>query len=578
MAIPSDVRELTLLNLAGWKEAKLNVFFVAVLLRLLGYRADDVLMEHELNVVEVQHGGSRKFRAYADFLVFVDGRAFLAIESKSPDKRLCDDDVEQLFSYSRHMSVRALYCILTNGLETRLYSTEERMPIIKVSQPQWMEKFEEVARVVGRNSSTTIAGVNILEEVGRGAFGIVYKGWNPILQRFEALKVYPKAELPNRKIVARIRQGLRAQTSLNHPLIPRVHWSKWISTDFVVSMTFIHGVASNKWLERAPSLEERIEVVVAIAELVGFAHDRGITHRDLKPSNVMICEESPLKVALIDFDTAVLRDAQTLTVTGEPIGSPGFSDPAMLRKHFHRRKAREKSADIYSLGALIYYFLVGDSPPLFDDAQNARFIESALNRVKGLTPQCRSSLLYVIFHCTDKDAEVRYKDAKHLAQDLKDILSGRTFSLPDEKAVVRNIFRAFDENFVRGAITSEFKNVRHSESRMIWRAASSGKSGDYHVLYDFAYRWFMLGVFLDKKHQVKKIESVGIEEKLRSRFGETLRVEMPSQNEQGGLYVQFPLAAVSTRVPEDVAAEFCNITNDFLQIMNSGRLAASASA
>jgi serine/threonine protein kinase len=254
------------------------------------------------------------------------------------------------------------------------------------------------------------------ELLGQGAYGRVYRAFDPLLDRDVALKMLRFSSNDPRHVERFVREG-RAAARLRHPNIVAVFESgqadgeNYIASEFVPGQPLAVRMASN-----APALEQAVAWVADLAEALAYAHGEGVVHRDIKPDNIMIGAGD--RPQLMDFGLAKRVDEDnTLTTDGNPLGTPAYMSPEQARGD---RKQVGPQSDQYSLGVVLYELMTGqrpfEGPPLSVIAQLAtqdvprpRVIRAGLS--KDLEAICLKAL--------DRDPARRYADAGALAEDLR---------------------------------------------------------------------------------------------------------------------------------------------------------------
>jgi predicted Ser/Thr protein kinase len=267
----------------------------------------------------------------------------------------------------------------------------------------------------------TIAQYEIVEKLGEGGMGIVYKARDSRLDRFVALKVLPPECVadPDRK--RRFVQEAKAASALNHPNIITIH--DIISAegfDFIV-MEFVAGKPLDHVIGRAPKgLEPTLDYGIQIADALVKAHAAGIVHRDLKPANVMLTPDGLVK--LLDFGLAKLLrpdpgEGPTMTMTGGNVvaGTLSYMSPEQLRG-----EGVDERTDIWAVGAVLYELATGRRP---FEAKLATALAADIQTKppvlpRQLEPEIPPRFEEVILKCLEKDPERRYQSAKELRVDL----------------------------------------------------------------------------------------------------------------------------------------------------------------
>ncbi len=279
-------------------------------------------------------------------------------------------------------------------------------------------------------SPKRIGQYEVLEEVGRGGMGIVFKARQVDLNRIVALKII-RSPLATREELSRFRQEAVAAAQLEHPNIVTVHEISqhlgfpYLSFEFVSGGNLAERVA-----ERPINANDAASFVQTLARAVAYAHGQGVVHRDLKPANILLTDDRQPKIA--DFGLAKLltdlAEAEggpsTLTQTGAVLGTPCYMSPEQVGG---KPETVGPATDIYALGAILYEMLTGRPP--FQGESTIETLEQIRHHEPTpphrLRPRLRRDYDTICLKCLEKDPGRRYPSATALADDLARALAGR---------------------------------------------------------------------------------------------------------------------------------------------------------
>lgn len=278
---------------------------------------------------------------------------------------------------------------------------------------------------VDRDRPHTIGGYEILEEVGRGGMGIVYRARQPGTGREVALKVILAGKFASSDEIKRFQTEAQAAAKLEHPGIVPIYDAGQADDVYFLSMAFINGETLAELLAQGPLSGRRAaEIIAEAAEGLAAAHLRNVIHRDLKPHNILIDDEGCVRIT--DFGLARnVERAGSLTTTGQIVGTPQYMPPEQA---LGRHDQVGPASDVYALGATLYCALVGRPP--FDGAvavevlQRAALDEPVAPRI--LVPAVPRDLETICQKCLEKDPQNRYASGRELAEDLRRALRGET--------------------------------------------------------------------------------------------------------------------------------------------------------
>jgi serine/threonine protein kinase len=237
--------------------------------------------------------------------------------------------------------------------------------------------------------------LEIIEIIGKGGMGVVFKARQPALDRVVALKILPQSIAVNPAFAERFAREGRLLARLNHPNIVTIHDFGQSNGYFYLLMEFVDGVNLREALRAGSvTLQETFTIVPKICEALQYAHGEGVLHRDIKPENILLGGKGRVKIA--DYGIARLAGephlAEALTAVGARIGTPHYMAP----EQFERPTEVDHRADIYSLGVVFYEMLTGElplgrfAPPSEKSGVDRRLDEvilRSLDRVPGRRPQ-----------------------------------------------------------------------------------------------------------------------------------------------------------------------------------------------
>ncbi len=258
----------------------------------------------------------------------------------------------------------------------------------------------------------------LLEEIGRGGQGVVYRARQKSLNRIVALKVIGLAHWATEAHVKRFRLEAEAAASLNHPCIVPIYEVGERDGACYFSMGLVEGGQLDAVAKREPiPIRHAAELIAKLARTVSYAHEHGILHRDIKPGNILLDAEG--EPHLTDFGLARLVETEsTVTRTMEVLGTPSYMAPEQAVGN----NARVTSAtDIYGLGAVLYQLLTGH-PPFAGGTtyETVRLVLDTEPRQPRLwNPKVDRDLATICLKCLDKDPQRRYSSALALAEDLE---------------------------------------------------------------------------------------------------------------------------------------------------------------
>ncbi|MBI2923822.1 MAG: protein kinase [Planctomycetes bacterium] len=268
----------------------------------------------------------------------------------------------------------------------------------------------------------------LIEKIGSGGMGSIWKAWDNTLGRWCALKLLHEEHAKHDDHRERFLREARAAARLAHPNIVQVYEvgvendSVFIALEYVPGETLRQRIAHRA---TGPEMRRRIELVRQAAEGLGAAHQAGITHRDMKPENVLVLPTPKGgQSKVVDFGLAVDKTVVTrLTVAGDVFGTPAYMSPEQA---LGLQEILGPSTDVFATGCILYEIVTGKLP--FDGDAAAASVYATIHTdpvpVRTHAPKVHRDLETIIMHCLEKDPGKRYPDAKELAEDLGRFMAG----------------------------------------------------------------------------------------------------------------------------------------------------------
>lgn len=267
----------------------------------------------------------------------------------------------------------------------------------------------------------------LLEELGRGGMGVVFRAKQASLGREVAVKMILRGELARQAERERFQAEAQAAAKLDHPGIVPVYEVGEIGGRPYFSMKFIRGTTLAQRLAEGPlPSREAAKLLVSVAKAIHFAHEKGVLHRDLKPSNILIDEKGDPHVT--DFGLAKqISDEPSLTKTGAILGTPAYMAPEQAAGN---RGQVGPQSDVYSLGVVLYHMLTGRPP--FQGASPVETVLMVLEQdpvpPRLLNQNADRDLEMICLRCLQKPTDLRYNTAAALARDLDAYLHDESIS------------------------------------------------------------------------------------------------------------------------------------------------------
>ena len=275
----------------------------------------------------------------------------------------------------------------------------------------------------------TISHYKILEKIGEGGMGVVYKAEDTKLKRTIALKFLSSELTRNQEARDRFMKEAQAAAALDHPHICTVHEIDETDGKTFIAMTYIEGQSLKEKIEVGQmEIDDVVEVVFQVAGGLKEAHDKGIIHRDIKPANIMLTAKGQAKI--MDFGLAKLEWGVDLTKTAAILGTVAYMSPEQARgeKVDHR-------TDIWSLGCVLYEMLTGQRPFKSDKDQAAIYaiLNEAPQSLTSFKKELPQELEQTVNKCLEKNPDKRYQDANEIIDDLNSLQKKLKFEMTESQ-------------------------------------------------------------------------------------------------------------------------------------------------
>jgi serine/threonine protein kinase/Tfp pilus assembly protein PilF len=260
----------------------------------------------------------------------------------------------------------------------------------------------------------TISHYRILEKLGEGGMGVVYKAQDTKLDRIVALKFLPKHLLCDEEAKTRFAHEAKAASALNHTNITTIYEIDEVEGECFICMEYVEGKSIKELIkEKTLSIEEILKIAIQVAEGLNVAHKKGIVHRDIKSDNIMLTDEGLVKI--MDFGLAKLKGVSKLTKTGTTLGTMQYMSPEQAQG-----MEVDQRSDIFSFGVVLYEMITSQLP--FKGEHEAAIIYSILNetpeplaRYKANIPE---GLQRIVDKALAKNRDERYQHVDDLRADL----------------------------------------------------------------------------------------------------------------------------------------------------------------
>lgn len=310
-------------------------------------------------------------------------------------EELCENHPEHLSEVARHLNA---------------VSTSQRVPKSKVTSSS---AYHQVLRT---GNIPVLEGYELLEELGKGGMGIVYKAKQEWPQRIVALKMLRNQSLTNEEDLERFEREINALCQLDHPNIVRLFDAGHFQNYPYFTMEYVDGSnLAEMYRGKGCSIKEAVKIMRTLAEAIQDAHDQGILHRDLKPANVLLKKNGMPKIT--DFGLAKRLDYDSgQTPSYMVLGTPSYMAPEQAGS---KNDDVCYATDVYGLGAIFYELLTG-KPPFRGDAPHDTLIQVLTQKVipPSKHKKVPKELEEICLKCLEKKPHQRYATARELADAL----------------------------------------------------------------------------------------------------------------------------------------------------------------
>lgn len=292
----------------------------------------------------------------------------------------------------------------------------------------------------GSFAARQLGDYDLIEEIARGGMGVVYKANHRNLNRVSAVKMILGGQFSSQEELQRFRIEAESAAKLDHPAIVPIYEIGEHAGQAFFAMKYIDG---GSLADRADSFvgkpHEAAELVAKVADGVHHAHQRGVLHRDLKPANILLDRDGAPWVTDLGLAKSTSGESD-LTQTGAVLGTPSYMPPEQAAG-----KTVTTSADVYSLGAILYELLVGCPPYRGDTTVNVvmQVIDGPPASPRSVKPEVDRDLELIVQKCMSREPSDRYSSANDLSSDLNAWMSGKPISVkpPSIRALIGKWYR-----------------------------------------------------------------------------------------------------------------------------------------
>ncbi len=310
---------------------------------------------------------------------------------------------------------------------------------------------------------STVSHYKILEKLGEGGMGVVYKAIDTKLKRMVALKFLPPELETHKPERARFLHEAQAASALNHPNVCTIHDIREEGDQNFIVMEYVEGKTLRQ-LVPIKKIQDAITYAIQIGDALQEAHSRGVVHRDIKTDNIMVNSKNQIKV--MDFGLAKLKGSLKLSKTSSTVGTLAYMAPEQIQGG-----EVDARSDIFSFGVVLYELLTGHLP--FDAVHEAAMMYAILNEapqpVQKYLPEISSELVHILNRALEKDPEDRYQTVHDMVIDLRRVKkeTSRVSRIVDTALPVEKETSFITEPRVAPGVVSKPKRSRKDLLRIV---------------------------------------------------------------------------------------------------------------
>jgi serine/threonine-protein kinase len=328
------------------------------------------------------------------------------------------------------------------------------------------------------NRKLEIPGYQIIEKLGKGSMGIVYKGRQIAVDRIVAVKILLDALAQNKEFIKRFDREAKIAAKLSHNNIVNAIDAGEVNGYHYFVMEYVEGHNIKDELDKNKVFEEKeaIEIVMAVAEALKHAHQRGLIHRDIKPENVILTKDGGVKLADLGLARLTADEKWAMSEAGMAIGTPYYISPEQVRGQVDV----DIRADIYSLGATLYHMVTGSVP--YGGDTPGEVMRKHVDKNITFTPpdhintKLSAGVGMVVETMMAKNRENRYRNPDDLILDLKCLLQGESPMIAAQKPDTLAVLSEGDAEQLEHGMSEEEKReiAGYINSRKMIIAALAG--------------------------------------------------------------------------------------------------------